>query len=390
MDDPIYLDNNATTHLHPRVARLMAAGMAVGYANPASQHDPGRRARRSLELSRRRVGEILGARMGGRDPDRVVFTSGGTEANHLAIRGLALAAPPSTDGPLEMVVSAVEHPSLLAAADSLIPLGWQVTRLSVDRHGVVDPEELRRLISPRTRLVSVMLGNNETGVLQPVAQLASLCRAHGVLFHTDAVQGVGKIDVDFAALDVDALSFTAHKFHGPVGIGGLILRGTVPITPQLTGGFQQQGLRAGTEPLILVLGLTAALELWHQRGQKRTPRLARLRDKFEREVTSRIPEVTIVAKDVARLPHTSNIAFRGFDRQALMMALDQHGVACSTGSACASGSSEPSPVLLAMGCDEELIGGSLRFSLGADTTRDEIVEAARRISRVCNQLRQAK
>ncbi len=390
MDDLIYLDNNATAFLHPRVARAMEAGMVVRYANPASQHDLGRRARRTLELLRTRAAELLGARSGGREPDRLIFTSGGTEANHLAIRGLALAASPSPEGPPEVIVSAVEHPSLLAAADSLSPLGWQVTRLGVDRQGVVDPEELRRLINPRTRLVSVMLGNNETGVLQPVAQLASLCRAHGVLFHTDAVQGVGKIEVDFAGLEVDALSFTAHKLHGPVGIGGLVLRGDVPIAPQLTGGFQQQGLRAGTESLVLVIGFTTALELWHERRHKRPARLRRLRDGFEHEVTSRVDNSEVVGGEVPRLPHTSNIAFRGLDRQALMMALDQAGIACSTGSACASGSSEPSPVLLAMGCDQEVVEGSLRFSFATDTSQYEVVEAARRISRVCNQLRQAK
>lgn len=386
MEHPIYLDNNATTRLHPRVARAMAAVMTMRYANPFSQHDPGRQARRTLELLRERVGVLLGARMGGRAPDRVVFTSGGTEANHLAIRGLALACS-SAEGPPEVIVSAVEHPSLLAAAESLACSGWKITNLGVDRHGVVDVEELRRRLNPQTRLVSVMLGNNETGALQPVKNLASLCREAGVLFHTDAVQGVGKVDVDFAELGVDALTFTAHKFHGPVGVGGLVLRAGVPFAPQLGGGFQQHGLRAGTESILLATGITAALELWNERRLKRPYRLRRLRDLFEREITSQLEEASVVAAEVPRLPHTSNIAFRGLDRQALMMALDQAGIACSTGSACASGSSEPSPVLLAMGCDEEVIRGALRFSLGADSGREEIVEAARRISRVCKQLR---
>ena len=402
MVGPIYLDNNATTRIDPRVADAMAEAIGQGYANPASQHEPGRRARRALEAARRRVGELVGARMGGRDPDRVIFTSGGTEANHLAIRGLALAASPhhlglasdlppaATGSPPTVLVSPIEHPSLLAAAESLIPLGWHVAKLEVNSDGRVDPPQLSRQLTAQTRLVSVMLGNNETGVLQSVKELASICRAAGVLFHTDAIQGVGKIDVNFADLGVDAMSLTAHKFHGPPGIGGLVIGPHLPIVPQLGGGFQQQGLRGGTEPVVLAIGFAAALELWHSQRQERLARMSTLRDQFEREITSQVDSALIVGGSAPRLPHTSNIAFRGLDRQALAMALDLEGVACSTGSACASGSSEPSPVLLAMGCDEQVVRGALRFSLGADTRSAEVVEAARRISKVCKQLRQAK
>ncbi len=268
--------------------------------------------------------------------------------------------------------------------------GWQVDRLGVDRHGLVDPEELKSLLSPDTRLVSVMLGNNETGVLQPIAQLAAICRSLGVPFHTDAAQAVGKIDVQFGELGVTALSLSPHKFHGPRGIGGLLLRKGAQILPQLLGGHQQAGLRSGTESVALACGLHVALEQWHGEAADRTARMTQLRDRLEQQILAGAANATLVGGEADRLPHTSNIAFVGLDRQAMVMALDLAGVACSTGSACASGSSEPSPVLLAMGCEAEVVAGSIRFSLGATTTLAEIDEASRRILLVYKQLQAQK
>jgi cysteine desulfurase len=242
---------------------------------------------------------------------------------------------------------------------------------------------------PRT-LASIMLASNETGVIQPVTEAAAVCRAHGALIHTDAAQAVGKIPVNFTELGVDALAATAHKFHGPLGIGVLVLRHGVKLGPSLYGGFQQAALRPGTESVALAIGMQTALELWQREAEARRERMATLRDRLEREIRADYPDAVVIGAGAPRLPHTSNIAFVGLDRQALVMALDLAGVACSTGSACASGSSEPSPTLVAMGLAEEVISSSIRFSLGAPTTADQISEAARRILAVCNRLRREK
>lgn len=379
MADSIYLDHNATTPLLPEVAATMAACQAAAHGNPASQHRAGRRARQLLDEARDRIGRLLGARMDGHEQGRVVLTSGGTEANNLAMFGLAAAGPDR-----EIIVSLIEHPSVLGPAEQLERLGWRVHRLGVSRDGVVDLGELAELLSERTRLVSIMLGNNETGALQPVAEAATLCQAAGVPLHTDAVQVAGKLPIDFQALGVAAMSVSAHKLHGPVGSGALIVRHDAVLAPQLFGGFQQESLRPGTENLVAAVGFSAALAAWQRETDARRQRLASLRDRLERRLAAGFPGLVVNAAGAPRLPHTSNLAFPGLDRQALLMALDLAGVACSTGSACASGSSEPSHVLQAMGVPAEILGSSLRFSLGATTTEAEIDAAAERILAACS------
>lgn len=394
----IYLDNNATTHLLPEVAEAMHEAHLAGYANPASQHEPGRRARRVLEDCRERIAEILGARTGGRDADRVVFTSGGTEANNLALLGLAQASggvgsglnesgPDGEDRRRRIVIPAIEHPSIVAAAQRLAETGWSLDTLGVDGNGQVRVDQLRELIGPDTRLVCVMFGNNETGVLQPVKEVAAVCREAGVLCHTDAVQGVAKVPVSFQDLGVDTMTCTAHKLHGPLGIGVLVVRRGVTISPQLFGGHQQEGVRPGTECVALAIGFREALETWHRQRQNRTAKLASMRDRLEAAILHGFPDAVVVGKDAPRLPHTSNIGFVGLDRQALQMALDMSGVACSTGSACASGSSQPSPILAAMGLPDEAARGSIRFSLGVLTTPADVDAAVERILLACRRLR---
>lgn len=395
--DVIYLDHNATAPMLPEVADAVREASLRYRGNPASQHAAGREARRGLEAARERIGELLGA---GRD-DRVVFTSGGTEANNLALGGLSLEPrrPGEHDAraggdrrraaPSGVVVSSIEHPSVALAADQWARQGGQVDRLGVDAAGVVQVDRLLELLSPDVRLVSVMLANNETGVYQPVAEIAAMCRERGVAMHTDAVQAVGKLSIDFSALNVDAMTITAHKFHGPLGIGALIVRRDAVITPTLQGGFQQAGLRPGTECVALVVGMQAALEAWAREADARRERMTELRDSFERQICAGDPRAVVIGATSPRLPHTSNIALIGLDRQALVMALDLAGVACSTGSACASGSSEPSPTLIAMGLPEDQISSSVRFSLGATTTAADIDEAAGRILSVVNRLRRA-
>jgi cysteine desulfurase len=381
----IYLDNNATTPLRVEVAAAIAQCYAAGYANPASAHAAGRRARQVLEDAREGIARILGVDLASRQRDRLIFTSGGTEANNLAIFGLAGGAVAS--GPKHAVISAIEHPSVVAPAEVLATRGWRLDRLGVARDGVVHVDQFPDLLRDDTSFVSLMLGNNETGVLQPVEQAARLCAMRGVPLHTDAVQAAGKVAVDFRGLGAAAMSVSAHKFHGPPGIGALAVRHGVSLAPVLYGGFQQEGLRPGTEPVALIVGFHAALDLWHREQAAVEARLRALREKFESSLLAACPELVVNGATAPRLPHTSNVAFPGLDRQALLMALDLAGVACSTGSACASGSSEPSPTLVAMGCEKAIFEGSLRFSFGALTSDEDVDEAVRRILLVYNDLR---
>jgi cysteine desulfurase len=390
---PIYLDHNATTPMLPEVIEAMRACYAEPYLNPASQHEFGRRARRRLEDARERIGELVGADLKSRDADTLVFTSGGTEANNLAIRGLLQSGARSGSSSTlaaRIVISRLEHPSITALADELSRTGTQVDHLPNDQNGVLRATDLPPLLHPETRLVTAILGHNETGVLQPVAQIAAVCAAQNIPLHTDASQVVGKLPVDFRALGAATMTFAAHKFHGPLGIGALVVRHGFELQPQLFGGFQQAGLRPGTESVALTVGMLTALELFHAEHTQRRERLTALRDDFERTICSGWPEAIVIGEKVPRLPHTSCIAFVGFDRQALFIALDQAGVACSTGSACASGSSESSPALVAMGLADAVFSSALRFSFGATTTAAEVAESSRRILRVCNDLRRRK
>ena len=378
----IYLDHNATAPILPEVAAAMTECYAAGHANPASQHFAGRRARQIVEDCREAIGRLLGAEVDCLEADRLIFTSGGTEANNLALAGLC------SDNLAGLAISAIEHPSIVGAAERLEQQGHRLQRLRVTSTGVADLDHLSEILRTPPRLLSLMLGNNETGVLQPVREAAELCAQSGVLLHTDAVQVVGKLPVNFRELGVAAMSLSAHKFHGPVGIGALLVRQGVELSPLLVGGHQQAGLRPGTEAVALVVGLRTALECWHREQTERLERLTRLRDHFEQQLHVACPEIVVHGADSPRLPHTSNVSFPGVDRQALLMALDLAGIACSTGSACASGSSEPSPVLVAMGLPEGQISSALRFSLGARTTAAEVSRASTLISQIYKDLRE--
>ena len=390
----IYLDHNSTTPTRPEVVEAMARCYSAGYANPASQHQAGQRARRILEDARQRVAEIVGANLNCLKPDRLIFTSGGTEANNLAILGIGQAGCLS---PGQVIVSSIEHACVLEAAEHLMELGWRLDTLPVDRHGVVQADALESLLaitpspSPRgkgeaTRLVSVMLANHETGALQPIELLAVICRSAGVPLHTDAVAAAGKVPIDFRALGVTALSIAAHKFQGPLGIGALILQHDATVAPTLFGGHQQEGLRPGTESLALAVGMQTALELWQKERDEHYRKLTALRDRFESGLKAGRPGLIVHSEAVPRLPQTSNIAFPGLEGQILLLALDMAGVACSVGSACASGSTELSPTLRAMGLSNDIVASSLRFSLGATTTEAQIDEAIARILQVCQEL----
>ena len=369
----IHLDHNATTPIDPQVADAMHRCYLEGHANPASQHQLGRRARRVVEDARESLSEMLGAETSGMQADQLLFTSGGTEANNLALLGLA-GEPPG-----RVIISSIEHPSVIGAAEVLQKRGFDVQRLPVAGNGETVVEALPELIDSQTRLVSVMAANNETGVLQPIERIAEICEEHRVLFHTDAVQVAGKSPLHFRQHNIAAMSLAAHKFHGPRGVGALLIRWGVSLQPLLVGGFQQGGLRPGTESPALAVGMETALRLWKKEADSREQRMRTLRDLLESRLLNGWPDLFINGLNAPRLPHTSNVSFPGLDRQALVIALDLAGVACSAGSACASGSSEPSPTLLAMGLSPEIVAGALRFSLGAGTSEEEIQNASERI-----------
>jgi len=402
----IYLDHNSTTPLDPRVLEGMTRVWRDCGANPASQHTPGRKARRLLEDAREGILELLGAKTGGMDADQLVFTSGGTEANNLALFGLSAGSKPAPGEPPSapaITISAIEHPSIKAAAQQLIHRGHHLECLHIHSNFIIDEATKLEALSAEARcVISVMLANNETGITLPVAAIvewADRLRVElqerfdayrYVRIHTDAVQAVGKIPVHFRSLGVDAMTVAPHKFHGPIGVGALVLKDGVKLQPQLHGGFQQGGLRPGTENVALAVGFHEALQLATAELSVRAAHMQSLRDELERTLRRELPEMVIIGEQSPRLPNTSCVSFPGVDRQALVMALDLAGVACSTGSACASGSSEPSPTLVAMGLPQAVVQGAIRLSVGAITTAAEIDEASRRILKTVKHLKSAK
>ena len=385
--EPLYFDNNSTTRILPEVVDAMTECLRAGYRNPASQHRSGRAARRVLELAREQIAQQLGANLAAPHQDQLIFTSGGTESNNLAIRGLVgVGGKMAVAG--EVLVSGLEHRSALAAADELKSSGFEIIKLPVSLSGHVSVESVLKAITERTRLVVLMLGNNEVGTIQPIPEVARICHERGVPLHVDAVQAVGKVSTDFAKLGATSLAFSAHKFHGPRGIGGLLVRSRAQLSPLLVGGSQQLGLRPGTESIALVVGMARALELSALALDENHERMLSLRDLLSRQLINECGCAVNGAEP--RLPHTLNVSFPGLDRQAIVMALDLAGVECSTGSACTSGSSEPSHVLLAMGCQSDVVESSIRLSLSRLTTESDVTEVAARISAVINGLRRQK
>jgi len=370
----IYLDNNATTPLLPAVWEAMRPFAAEVYGNPASAHQAGRRARKALEDARDRVAALLDAH-----PEEVLFTSGATESNNLALVSHA------GDLPGHLISNPIEHPSVMEPVKQLQVRGFQVDWLPVDQQGLVRLETLPNMLRPQTRFVTVMLANHETGAIQPIRNLVN--RLEGlVLFHCDAVQAVGKLPVRFHDLGVSTLSLSAHKFHGPKGIGALLVKRGVKLRPQLWGGHQQHGKRPGTEPVALAVGLATALELACQLMQQRLEKVGRLRQRFLDSLLATSTPYVINGPETEGIPHTLNLSFLGLRADALLMNLDLAGIACSTGSACSSGSLLPSPVLQAMKMPEVLLHSAMRFSLSPLLNEEEVDEAARRIGVVVKRM----
>ncbi|MFI5261704.1 MAG: cysteine desulfurase family protein [Candidatus Limnocylindrales bacterium] len=363
----IYLDHAATTPLRAEALEAMMPHLTEQFGNPSSPHGPGRRARAALDEAHERVADALGA-----DAREIVFTSGGTEAINLALKGAAWAAKPYGH---HLVTTAVEHQATLNAVHLLEKFGFEVTELPVDRYGRVDPDDLASAITDRTTVVSLALANNEVGTLQPLAGVIERVRHHRrILIHVDAVQAAGQLALDLSALDVDLLSLAAHKFEGPKGIGALFVRRGTTLMAQLQGGSQERYRRAGTENVAGAVGMAVALQRAVAERTETTRRLRRLREHL-RDGLSAERGVEVTGHPVERLPGLLSIVVRDADGAALQMALDLEGLACSTGSACTTGSTEPSHVLTAMGYPEDEARGALRLSLGRTTTEAEIVAA---------------
>jgi len=357
----LYLDYNAGTPLAPRVLAAMSECLSGMPGNPSSTHQFGRAARARLDRAREQVAALVGAHA-----SQVIFTSGGTEANNLALHAVTAGRTPG-----HLAVSAIEHPSVLEAARALQKSGWRLDLIEPDGNGRITVEALRRVLKPDTRLVSVMLANNETGVIQPIAELAACARAAGAVMHTDAVQAAGKVPVDFEATGAQLMTLSAHKLYGPKGAGALIVDKALELEPLLYGGGQERGLRAGTENIAAIVGFGVAAELAGEAREAEAVRQAELRDYLQAGLKSHA-QITVFAESTQRLPNTLQFAVAGLDGETLLMQLDKAGIAVSSGSACASGKSEPSHVLLAMGVDPELARGAVRVSLGRETTRQDI------------------
>lgn len=371
----IYLDNNASTPLLPAVWEAMIPFFTEQAANPASSHRPGQQARQALEDAREKTAYLLDA-----FPDEVVFTSGATEANNLAIFG-------SVRSPVHILASPIEHPCVSEPLKQLAANGCNVQMLPVDAAGVVAASSLGELRQPETRLVAIMLANHETGAIQPVGDMAAQLADQGIHFHCDAAAAAGKMPIAFHKLGVSTLTISGHKFHAPKGIGALLIRRAVRLRPLLWGGHQQQGRRPGTEPVPLAVGLAKALELAATEMASRRRQVVRLRELFLSGLRSLAAPVVVNGPEHGGVPHTVNVSFPGCRADVLLMNLDLAGIACSTGSACSSGSLLPSPVLRAMGVPEDVLFSAMRFSFSHLLTEAEIAEAVRRIAGVVQRLR---
>lgn len=366
----VYLDHSATTPADPRVVEAMLPYLMERYGNASSVHHFGQDARAAVDRARREVATLIGAR-----PNEVVFLSGGTEANNLAIRGVA----ESSEGfGRHIITSQIEHSAVSGVCDALEKRGWAITRLPVYDDGIVRLEDVRNAIRIDTVLVTVMMANNEIGTIQPIAEIGALVserRAQGqrrLRFHTDAVQAAGRIPVNVETLGCDLLSLSAHKMHAPKGVGALYVRRGVRLVAQTVGGHQERERRAGTESVANIVAFGTATELARKEMNERGEHLRRLRDRFEAGVTASIEDVVFNGHRTKRLSHLSNISFRYIEGEGLLINLDLQGIAVSTGSACSSGSLEPSPVIRAIGRNDELARGSIRFSFGKDNTDEDV------------------
>jgi cysteine desulfurase len=364
MSSEVYFDNNATTRVLPEVAETMRPYLTDFYGNPSSIHRFGSQVAQRLSEARAEVARLVGAA----DPVEVIFTSCGTEGDNAAIRALLDAKPEKR----HIVTTQVEHPAILGLCQHLEKKGYRLTWLSVDQDGNLDLDELGDSLSDDTALVSVMHANNETGVIFPVEKIAALVKAKGIPFHTDAVQAAGRIPLNVQTTPIDLLTISAHKFHGPKGVGALYVRRGITFQPFIIGGHQERSRRAGTENVAGIIGMGKAAELARRQIDGDAERVAMLRDQLETALLQSCPDARVNGKVPHRLPNTLNISFRYLEGEAVLVLLDQYGICASTGSACTAGSAEPSHVLRAMGVPADWLGGAVRFSLSRLSTLEEV------------------
>jgi len=388
----VYLDYNATTPVEPQVLDAMLPYFSGDFANSSSIHTPGQRARAAVETAREQVAALIGA-----TPQEIVFTSGGTESDNHAIFGvlnslvaqpiLAVRSQSAQSAAPHIITTTIEHEAVLNACQAAEKQGATVTYLPVDQEGRVDPEAVLRAIRPETHLVTIMHANNELGTVQPLEEIGRIAKEHKIYFHTDAVQSAGKIPIDVNALSVDLLSLSGHKLYAPKGVGALYVRSGTRLQQLLYGGHHQRGFRPGTENVAGIVGLGKAAEIARNSLANDAKHVSVLRDKLERGLLERIPQVRVNGSLAPRTPNTTNIMFAGIEGEALVIALDLKGLACSVGAACSSGAVEPSHVLTAIGLSQEEAKSSLRFSLGRHTTESEIDFALEVIPAAVAQLR---
>jgi len=376
----IYLDHNATTPVDPVAAAAMMRALQDLFGNASSVHYYGQQAKAAIDDARSAVAALIGA-----EPSEIVFTSGGTEADNFAIRGAAEAL--EVTGRKHLITSGIEHEAVLNTFKALAKRGWKTTVLPLDARGIVSSDALRDAMTDDTALVSIMHANNEIGTIQPIAELATIAKGRGALFHTDAVQSAGKIPVNVRALGVDLVAISAHKFYGPKGIGALWAKRGVRLSPFLSGGKQERNRRAGTENVPGIIGAGIAAQLAMTKMDVDAPRLSTLRDRLESGILSSVPNTDVNGSRDARVPNTTNISFERIEAESLLIALDLEGVAVSTGSACSSGTLEPSHVLKAMGLSSHRAQNSIRFSLGASNNEEQIDHVISILPRIVTKLR---
>jgi cysteine desulfurase len=361
----VYMDHAATTAVDARVVYAMLPYFTSQYGNASSLHSPGREAHQALESARKDVAEILGA-----EPREIIFTSCGTESDNLALRGVAFASRHKGN---HIITSSIEHHAISHTCAQLEKeFGLQVTYVPVDSFGRVNPDDVGRAITDQTILISIMYANNEVGTIQPIAEIGRMARAKDIPFHSDAVQAGGTLDLDVNRLNVDLLSLSAHKFYGPKGVGILYQRQGTPLLPMQTGGGHERGRRAGTENVPYIVGLATALRLAHADREETNARIAALRDSLVQGVLDKVPQASLTGHPTDRLANNASFAFAGVEGESVLLNLDLQGVAASSGSACSSGSPEPSHVLVALGLETQLCHGSLRLTLGRETTAEDV------------------
>ena len=365
----VYLDNNATTPLHPEVKKAVNESMAI-YGNASSLHSFGREAKAAIESARADIASFINA-----ESDEIVFVGSGSEANNTILNMVSCCSAicgSKCGGRHQVVISDIEHPCIIETSKCIEQKGVSIIRTGVDRYGKVDIDKLKDIITEKTMLVSIMMANNEIGTIQDIKKISDIAHIKGALFHTDAVQAVGKVPVDIKALGVDFLSFSAHKIYGPKGIGALYAKAKAPFCPFIRGGHQEKGRRAGTENTIGIIGMAAAIGCRKKEMDKEAQRLTRLKERLKTFIENKIADISFNGHPKDSLPGTLNVSFKGAEGEAMLLYLDIEGIAVSAGSACASGSLDPSHVLLATGIGAEEAHGAIRFSLGRETTDSDI------------------